>query len=355
MARTGADSPPRPAVKSSDNHESTTMAQIFLTHPPEALAKYYGDKALAGLRAIAEVKLNPLERELSVAELAEAARDAAIVISYRQTPGPAELFPLMPRLVAFSRCAIDIRNIDVPAASREGIMVTQASAGFIPAVSEWVVGAMVDLSRSIGAMATAYHAGMVPAAPMGRQLAGATAGVIGYGQISRYLCPILAALGLRVLVSDPFVQVDDARLRHVAQDALLAESDYVICLAVANEATENLMDDAAFGRMKPGAFFINPSRGNLVDEAALRRALDGGRLAGCAMDVGRAPDQMPTPALARHPNVIATPHLGGLTPQATEHQALETVAQAAVILRGRAPKGAVNADAATRLARLASS
>lgn len=328
------------------------MAQVFLTHPPEALEKYYGAKALAGLRDIANVRLNPLARELDVEELAREARDAAIVISYRQTPGPAALFPLLPNLVAFSRCAIDIRNIDVPAASHEGILVTQASAGFIPAVSEWVVGAMVDLARSITALATTYHAGTVPAAPMGRQLAGATAGVIGYGQISRYLCPILAALGMRVLVSDPHAAVDDARFDQVGLDALLTASDYVICLAVANEETENLMNDAAFARVKPGALFINPSRGNLVDEAALLRALDSGHLAGCAMDVGRAPDQMPTPAVARHPKVIATPHLGGLTPQAIEHQALETVAQTAQILRGEAPKGAVNAAQATRLARL---
>jgi D-3-phosphoglycerate dehydrogenase len=89
-----------------------------------------------------------------------------------------------------------------------------------------------------------------------------------------------------------------------------------------------------------------------VDEAALLRALDSGRLAGCAMDVGRAADQMPSPALARHAKVLATPHIGGLTPQATAHQALETVAQVAEILKGRAPKGAVNADKASRLARL---
>ena len=81
--------------------------------------------------------------------------------------------------------------------------------------------------------------------------------------------------------------------------------------------------------MKPGAFFINASRGDLVDEAALLHALDSGHLAGCALDVGRAPDQMPSPALAAHPRVIATPHIGGLTPPAVEHQALETVAQLA--------------------------
>jgi D-3-phosphoglycerate dehydrogenase len=101
--------------------------------------------------------------------------------------------------------------------------------------------------------------------------------------------------------------------------------------------------------MKRGALFLNPSRGNLVDEAALLAALEGGQIAGAAIDVGRAPDQMPSPALAAHPKVIATPHVGGLTPAAIEHQSLETVAQAAEILAGRAPQGTVNADAASRL------
>jgi D-3-phosphoglycerate dehydrogenase len=101
--------------------------------------------------------------------------------------------------------------------------------------------------------------------------------------------------------------------------------------------------------MKPGAYFINASRGNLVDERALREALDSGHLAGAALDVGRAADQMPSPDLARHPRVIATPHIGGLTPPAIQHQALETVAQATAILRGVFPPGAVNAPDARRL------
>ena len=104
--------------------------------------------------------------------------------------------------------------------------------------------------------------------------------------------------------------------------------------------------------MKPSAFFINLSRGNLVDEAALARALDEGRIAGAALDVGRAPDQMPSSALARRADVIATPHAAGLTPQAVEHQAFDTVNQVAELLAGRIPPGAVNAEAASRLARL---
>ena len=118
----------------------------------------------------------------------------------------------------------------------------------------------------------------------------------------------------------------------------------MVPLAVATAQTENLMNDTAFANMKPGAFFINVSRGNLVDEAALARALDSGRIAGCALDVGRAPDQMPTPALAARPDVIATPHTAGLTQPAIEHQSLETVAQAAQIVQGRVPEGALNAE-----------
>ena len=328
------------------------MATLLLTHTEEALQNYYGERALAGLRALGEVRRNRSGREFTFDELVAQAGGCEVIVSYRQTAAPAALFDALPALVAFTRCAIDIRNVDVAAASAHGVLVTQASAGFVAAVSEWVFGAMIDLGRGIGAAAAAYRAGSVPAATMGRQLEGATLGVIGYGQIGRRVCELGIAFGMRVLASDPHARVDRSGPVQTELPALLAESDYVVCLAIANESTENLIDARAFARMKPGAFFVNPSRGNLVDEAALLDALESGRVAGCAMDVGRAPDQMPTPALARHPKVIATPHIGGLTPQAIEHQSLETVAQVGEILQGRAPKGAVNAERASRLARL---
>jgi D-3-phosphoglycerate dehydrogenase len=328
------------------------MARIFLTHPPDALKNYYGDKAVAGLKTLGEVRFNSAGRELSAQELIEAARGCELIVSYRQTPGEAELFRNSPDLVAFSRCAIDIRNVDLAAASEMGILVTQASAGFVASVAEWAVGAMIDLGRGISAASAVYHAGSVPAAAMGRQLRGATLGVIGYGQIGRYQCELGLAMGMRVLVSDPHAKLEHAALIRLALPDLLAQSDFVVCLALATDATENLMNAQAFAKMKPGAFFINASRGNLVDEKALQQALDSGRLAGCALDVGRAPDQMPTPLLAHHPKVIATPHLAGLTPESIEHQSLETVAQAGEIVKGRAPKGSVNVASATRLARL---
>jgi D-3-phosphoglycerate dehydrogenase len=328
------------------------MARIFLTHPPEALANYYGERAVAGLRALAEVRLNTAGRELSMAELAAAARGCEIIVSYRQTPGAAELFANAPDLVAFSRCAIDIRNVDVAAASAAGVLVTQASAGFVASVSEWVIGAMVDLGRRISTSTAAYHAGQVPPGVMGLQLKGSTLGILGYGQIGGNLAALGLALGMRVLVYDPYQKAADPRLEQLEMPAVLGQSDFVVCLVVANDRTEKLVNAAAFAQMKAGAYFLNPSRGGLVDDDALRAALDSGHLAGAALDVGRAPDQMPTPDLARHQRVIATPHTAGLTLPAIEHQSLETVAQAAEILQGRAPKGSVNAEHATRLARL---
>jgi D-3-phosphoglycerate dehydrogenase len=328
------------------------MAKILLTHPHDALVRYYGSKALAGLQGLAEVRLNKTGRELGPDELIEAAQGCQVIVSFRQTPGPAELLRSLPDLVAFSRCAVDIRNVDVAAASAEGILVTQTGPGFMASVSEWAIGAMIDLSRQITVSAESYHHGQHPIPAMGRELRGAALGVIGYGQISRYLCGLGKALGMRVMVSDPYAQVHDPDITQLELPGLLEQADYVVCLAVANEETENMMNAEAFARMKPAAFFINPSRGNLVDEAALLQALDSGQIAGCALDVGRAPDQMPSPALARHSKVIATPHLGGLTPEAIEFQSLETVAQVTEILMGRAPKGAVNAQQASRLERL---
>jgi D-3-phosphoglycerate dehydrogenase / 2-oxoglutarate reductase len=314
--------------------------KILLTHSPAAMQLYYGPRALAGLRELGAVRLHEGKEPLEGESLIKAAEDCDLIVSYRQSPGPAAVFERLPKLKAFVRCAIDIRNIDVAAASKAGVLVTQASAGFVTSVSELVLGFLVDLSRGITRSSMEYRAGRVPSASMGRELKGSTLGVIGYGAIGKEVVRVGRALGMRVLVFDPYV-------KHVEQTSLedlLKQSDFVVPLAVATAETENLMNAAAFAKMKPGAYLINVSRGNLVDETALEAALDSGRIAGCAMDVGRAPDQMPTPRLAARPDVIATPHTAGLTLPAIEHQSLETVAQAAEIIKGRAPKGAVNAE-----------
>jgi D-3-phosphoglycerate dehydrogenase / 2-oxoglutarate reductase len=333
--------------------------KILLTHTPQSRAKYYGARALAGLQAVAEVKraralaglqavaevkLHDADDALDAAGLVAAAREVDIVVADRLTAGPGEIFPALPNLRAFVRCAVDIRNIDVDAASAAGVLVTRAGPGFVQSVAELAIGFMVDLSRGVSRAAADYHAARKPEIVMGRQLAGSRLGIIGYGSIGSCLAEVAKAIGMEILVADPYATVSEAGIQHVPLDDLLSRADYVVCLAVANAETENLIGRAALARMQRHAFFINLSRGNLVDEAALSAALRDNRIAGAAMDVGRARDQMPTPELARLPNVIATPHIGGLTPPAIESQALETVRQVEAIVAGRVPVGAVNAE-----------
>ncbi|MCA0317207.1 MAG: hydroxyacid dehydrogenase [Proteobacteria bacterium] len=316
------------------------------------LDNYYGPRAVAALREMADVVVNPTGEAMDEAALIAHAQGVPIIVSDRLTPGYAGFFRKAPDLVAFLRCAVDIRNVDVEAASAEGILATRATPGFIASVSELGFGMMIDLARHVSASVGHYRAGGEPMAAMGRQLQGSTIGIIGYGAIGVRMGELARAFGMTVLVTDPYKAVDEAGIRQVPFETLLAESDFVVCLVVATEATENLMDARAFARMKPSAFFVNLSRGNLVDEAALQEALDAKRIAGAAMDVGRAPDQKPSLFLASRNDVVATPHTGGLTPAAIEHQAFDTVAQVKALLAGEIPPGAVNTEAATRLDRL---
>ena len=322
---------------------------VLLTFGATARRNYYGAAALEGLNAIADVRLNPGEAPLVGEALVDAARGCRVIISDRQAAAPAALFAALPELAVFQRCAVDVRNVDVEAASAAGVLVTQASAGFGNAVAEWIVGAMIDLCRNISDAVHACRSGAPPVVRMGRELRGATLGVIGYGAIGQRLAQLGLALEMRVLVADPYARVEQPSIEQLPLEELLAASDFVACLAPATAQTENLMGARRFAAMKRGAFFINASRGELVDEAALLQALDSGHLAGCALDVGRAPDQMPSPVLAAHARVLATPHTGGLTPQAVEHQSRETVAQLATLLAGRIPVGALNAAHAKRL------
>jgi D-3-phosphoglycerate dehydrogenase len=325
---------------------------LLLTHTPEMLRNYYGVRALAEMRAMADVRLNTSDVVLDADALIKLAAGCDVVVSDRQTAGPAAVFEQLPDLAAFLRVAVDIRNVDVAAASRAGVLVTQATPGFAASVAEMAVGFMIDLGRGITRAVLDYRADRDPEPLMGRQLKGATVGIMGYGVIGEYLAPICHALGMTVLVSDPFKQIANPRFEQVELGALLARSDFVVCLVVANEKTENLMNAAAFAQMKRGAFFVNLSRGNLVDELALENALRDGNLAGAAMDVGRAQDQKPSPRLASRADVIATPHVAGLTPESIEHQAFDTVKQVRALLAGEVPPGAVNATQATRLGKL---
>ncbi|MBV9136010.1 MAG: hydroxyacid dehydrogenase, partial [Hyphomicrobiales bacterium] len=185
------------------------MAKVFLTHVPEMLENYYGARAVSALREFADVALNTTGRVLDAHGLAVEAQGCEIIISDRQTPGPAEFFEKARNAVAFLRCAVDIRNVDVEAASRNGILVARATPGFDASVAELAVGMMVDLARHMTVSTIEYRGGADASVQMGRQLKGSTLGIIGYGVIGEYLARLGLALGMRVMAYDPKKKIGD--------------------------------------------------------------------------------------------------------------------------------------------------
>jgi len=322
--------------------------RIFVTHNPEDREMYFS-WAMEPLRELGEVVINPTDHNLTTPELIEAAAGCDVIIAHRATPAEAPVFDSLPDLIALLRPQLDIRSIDVEAASRNGVLIANAPATFVPSTAEMVLALMLDLARNVSVSTMAYHEGREPETRLGVQLRDSTAGIIGYGAIGEYLASILVAMGMRVLVNDPYKTVKAPGVEQTDFDNLLKESDFVLPLAVATEETEKLIDAYALSLMKPTAFLVNCSRGDLVDEEALEEALQAGRFAALAMDVGRAQDQRPSQHLAELPGVVATPHLGGLTVRAARPQTMSPVEQVEAMLEGRIPPRAVNPDHASRL------
>ncbi len=326
----------------------------FSLTPSRCAAQYYGEEALARLREAGEVVLNETGEALGAAELIAQAAGCQVIVSDRMTPGPAAVFERLPELVAFVRCAVDIRNVDVGAASHAGVLVTRASPGFIDSVAELIVGMMVDLARGITRRdarlprrprARGPHG--PPAARQARSASSASA------TSARRLAVLGKALGMRLIVSDPYVRIAEREIRQADLGTLLVEADFVVVLAVATEETENLIGADELGWMKPTAFLINASRGNLIDEAALAAALRDGRIAGCAH--GRRPRARPDavararPAAERDRDApCRRPGARGGRPSGARDHAPGRRRSSP----GKAPPGAVNPERATRLARL---
>lgn len=324
------------------------MIRVFITHNAEDLDAYYG-RALPQLQSMTDVAVNETGRNLTTDELIEAAADTHVIVSHRSTPGEPALFESSPELLAFLRCAVDVSNIDVDAAGRAGVLVACADKSFVASTAELALALMLDVARRVSDSTIAYRNGSEPPQRSGSQLAGSTAGIIGYGAIGAYLAAMLSSLDMKVLVHDPHTTVTDPRFRQVEFAELLGLADWVLPLAPAVAETADLIGQHELAQMKPDAYLVNVSRGELIDEAAVAEALETGHLAGFAMDVGRGPDQRPSLDLASRPGVVATPHLGGLTPQNADAQAASSVEQVRAILSGRTPPRSLNPNAATRL------
>lgn len=325
--------------------------KVFLSHNPEDLGVYF-KKAHEALTGMVEVVRNPQERDLTTDEVIETAAGCQVVVCHRSTHGRKEIFDSLSDMAVFIRPQVDISDVDVAAADANGVLVLNSVPAFIPATAEMALALMLDLARDVTSSTMEFKTGRMPPSNMGRQLSGSTAGIIGYGAIGSYLAQKLKALGMRVVVNDPYVNCTDEEIEQVGLDTLLRQSDFVVPLAVATEETENLINRETIALMKPDVYFVNVSRGNLVDETALAEAYREGRIGKIAMDVGRGPDQRPSPQMAEMEGVVATPHLGGLTVQNAEAQAWSAVEQVEAIVKGVLPPRAVNPQSDARLKKL---
>jgi D-3-phosphoglycerate dehydrogenase len=325
------------------------MTRIFLTHNRAAFKHYYGDRAYQLLKAAGEVSFHDSDADTTAEDIIRQAQDCDVLVSFRVPPINAALLEALPNLAAVCRVAVDVRNIDIECANRLGVLVTRATPGFGPSVAEWIIGVMLSMARHIDRSVATYRTGTMPKQYMGRELRAATLGIIGYGVIGQYLAKLARGFGMNVLVSDPYVVPNAAdEVQHTSLEQLLEQSDFVACLAPAVPETKHLMNADRFQRMKRSAYFINASRAELVNEADLLAALDNDVIAGCALDVGSALDQMPPLSLACHSKVLATPHIGGLTPEAVEHQAMDSVRQIQDLIAGKLPQPCLNPHHATR-------
>ena len=249
--------------------------------------------------------------------------DALIVRNRTQVNG--ELLAAAPRLRVVGRLGVGLDNIDVAACAARGIAVIPATGANALAVAEYVIGVAMVLLRGTYFATADVAAGKWPRGPLssGREIAGKTLGIVGFGGIGRLTGRLGRALGMRVIGVDAEVGPDQAVWREEGVlpstlDALLAQADVLTLHVPLVPATRNLIDARRIAAMKPGAILVNTARGGVVDEAAVAAALSSGRLGGAALDVF---EKEPLPAgspLAGCPNLILTPHIAGVTAESNE-------------------------------------
>ena len=280
------------------------------------------------------------------AEFLPEAEDCDALLNTYAGPITAEVMAQMPRCKIIARYGIGVDTIDLAAATEAGIIVTNNPSYCIEEVAEHTLALLLACARKVSFYDRLVRAGrweVPPGKPLFR-LAGRTLGLVGFGNIARAVAARAAAFGMRVLYVDPFVQPGqfDAPGEKKELDELLAESDFISVHPPLIPETRGMMNDQAFGRMKPTAFLINCARGPIVDTDALVRALDAGRIAGCALDT-TDPEPLPDPhPLRGRDNVILTPHAAWYSEQAMVGLQAGAPQEVRRVLSGEWPVNVVN-------------
>lgn len=273
------------------------------------------------------------------AELAALAVDAdALLLGLDRCD--ASVFAAAPRLRVVARFGAGVDTVDLDAAARHGVTVTNTPGANTVAVAELTLGLVLSLARDLpAAIATARGGGWRRG--RGWELAGKTLGLVGLGRIGTAVATRAAAFGMRVIAHDPFAPAV-AGVERVDLEALWPAADVVSLHVGLDEGTRHLVDAAALARMRPHAVLVNTSRGGLVDEAALDRALRRGELAGAAADAFDREPPLGSPLLEL-PNFLPTPHLGAATREAAQRMGEAAARNVLAVLLGTGTADVVGA------------
>jgi D-3-phosphoglycerate dehydrogenase / 2-oxoglutarate reductase len=248
-------------------------------------------------------------------------------------------------LKVIGRAGIGVDNVDIPAATAKGIIVMNTPFGNSITTAEHAITLMLALARQIPQADASTQAGKWEKNRfMGVEITGKTLGVIGCGNIGSIVAERAQGLRMKVIAFDPYLSPEralDLGVEKVDLDELLRRSDFITLHTPLTEKTRNVIDAPALAKTKKGVRIVNCARGGLVDEAALRAALDSGHVAGAAFDVFTEEPAINNP-LFGHPNVVCTPHLGAATMEAQENVALQIAEQMSDYLLRGAITNAVN-------------
>lgn len=285
------------------------------------------------------------QKALPPAELVKivAPYDAILVRSGSQIT--AEVLAAATKLRVIGRPGVGVDNVDLEAATRRGVVVMNSPGGNLVSTAELALALLFSVARPIPAADASMKAGNWDRKSfVGAELHGKRLGVVGLGRIGREVATRCRALGMEVQAFDPFVAPAIAESVHVkllSFDELLQSSDFITIHSVLTRETKHLFGKEAFAKVKPGIRIVNAARGELIDDEALLAALESGRVAGAAIDV-HAQEPPVDWRVAKHPRVVATPHIGAATAEAQERVGTDIAYQVRDYLKGGLMQNAVN-------------
>jgi D-3-phosphoglycerate dehydrogenase / 2-oxoglutarate reductase len=269
--------------------------------------------------------------------------DALIIRS--ETKATAELLEYAKKLKVIGRAGVGLDNVDVPAATKKGIIVMNTPGGNTISTAEHAMSLILSLARNIApADASMKRDQWERKKFMGVELYGKTLGIVGLGRIGTEVAKRASSFGMKILAYDPFLtpgKASDSNIELVALNKIFADADYITVHTPLTDDTRHLISEKEIGMMKKGVRLINCARGGIIDEQAVVSAIESGKVAGAAFDVYEQEPPKGSP-LTRSEKIITTPHLGASTAEAQDNVALEVAQQVADALLGRGIRNAIN-------------